>query len=276
MKTAQEIDYRPIHVEARFRLGRAASSAGQFELAERELERTFLDAVSVGHDRVAVKAGTALVFLLGHNQGRLEGARRWYSATDAIVRRRGERHEEVVSLVSAFGSALKRAGQIDEALKQFERAMEMSEAKYGPDHYECATPLNNLGNALLEQGKIEEARRYFERSRDLYERERGTRHPSVGYLHANLAAIEARLNRPAAAEPLFRRALEVWEPTLGPDHPDVVATRANLGRILVMLERTEEARLELEAARDARLRGIVDGHPPLEEIEQLLKELDQQ
>jgi protein O-GlcNAc transferase len=132
-----------------------------------------------------------------------------------------------VEVHSNLGSALRRAGRVDEAIASYRRALEISpgiaevwnnlgNAQLDQGRFDDAVesfrralglksnfakPYNNLGNALRYLGRLDEAVAAYRRAVEL--------DPDLAEAHNNLAIVLRMQNRPAEAESCCRRALKV-------------------------------------------------------------------
>jgi tetratricopeptide (TPR) repeat protein len=87
------------------------------------------------------------------------------------------------------GLVLYASGDLLEAERCFERALEIAEGAFGPDHPNVATVVNNLGLALRDSGNASGAKTCFERALDIGERARGPDDPMVATYSDNLDLV---------------------------------------------------------------------------------------
>jgi tetratricopeptide (TPR) repeat protein len=116
-----------------------------------------------------------------------------------------------------LGMALQQAGQMQEAIEDWEQAVRLN-----PDY---AEPHSNLGNGLLRTGRLSEAVGQYEQALRIK--------PDYAETHNNLAVALFRLGRVPEAISHWERALR-----LKPDYADA---HNNLGLALEWLGRTQEA-----------------------------------
>jgi tetratricopeptide (TPR) repeat protein len=194
------------------------------------------------------------------------------------------------TLRRTLGNLLGEYGELDEAKKELEQAIEIHEAL--PDQ-ELSVREDRVAfaGALWEAGEHEEARRQLdialagrapedadrcdceawrtrawvlceegdlEKSRDAYkdalellERVQGPEHPDTAEARTGLAVALAGLGRLEDGKAELERALEISEPALGPLHPEIAVIRSNLGGVLHSLGDLRGARSQLELALDA-------------------------
>jgi tetratricopeptide (TPR) repeat protein len=107
-----------------------------------------------------------------------------------------------------LGSALASRGQVDAAIVQYEKALEIK-----PD---LAQAHNNLGNALASRGQVDAAIARYEKALEIS--------PDYAQAHNNLGYVLAGRGRVDAAIAHFQHALEI--------NPDCVEAHYNVGAVL--------------------------------------------
>lgn len=117
----------------------------------------------------------------------------------------------------AIGASLWRGGQVDEAIDLFRKVLAAD-----PDHEQAH---NDLGSALVSLGRLDEAILHYRKAIELK--------PDFAEPHQNLGAVYLQTGRPEAAMEQFRRALEI--------KPDYVEVQHKLGVLLARQGRTDEA-----------------------------------
>jgi tetratricopeptide (TPR) repeat protein len=116
-----------------------------------------------------------------------------------------------------LGFALAQAGNYQEAIEQFERALRLK-----PDD---ADAHNNFGTALLRQGRVEDAIRHYEQVVQL--------EPNNAQAYFNLGVALERAGKLQNAIDQYRRALQI--------EPESAETHANLGNALFETGKLQEA-----------------------------------
>ncbi len=128
------------------------------------------------------------------------------------------------------GQALYEAGQFEQAIPAFRKALELGEREFGPDHRNTARLLNNLAKLYADLGRYDDAEPLYKRALDIKEQALGREHPDVATSLNNLAVLYSTQGRYADAEPLYKRALAIREKALGPDDPAVAQSLSNLAK----------------------------------------------
>jgi len=84
---------------------------------------------------------------------------------------------------------LKDLGDLQEAKKCFERALQIAEEVYGPDHPTVARDVNNLGSVLQDMGDLQEAKKCYERALKIRRACLGKDHPLTKRALENLKSL---------------------------------------------------------------------------------------
>lgn len=123
-----------------------------------------------------------------------------------------------------YGAAFSQAGYYDQAIREFNLALE-TDPDYAEAHY-------NLGTLYLNQGKADEARRHLERALEL-------RHDYPDALN-NLGLLAAKAGDSAQAIRYFQQAID--------QRPDYALAYYNLGNVYRREGRFSEAKQALDRA----------------------------
>ena len=169
--------------------------------------------------------------------------------------------ESTMRLLNETGIFLKSRAQFVEAKKNYERALAIGEAVYGPDHPDVAICVNNLGGVLKSLGDIEGAKKNYERALAIDEAVYGPDHPDVAIDVNNLGGVLRALGDIEGAKKNYERALAIGEAVYGPDHPTVAIRVNNLGSVLKALGDFEGAKKNYERALEIFGKYLGKEHP---------------
>jgi len=163
-------------------------------------------------------------------------------------------HEQNALLMAQVSTAtlLWREGQLEEAAKAFNEALDGLQKLHGEKHTNTCTAHHNLGLVLLAQNHLQEAGIHIRKARLGFIAEFGERHSLVLKARHNEALITYRIGKWQEAAQAFEEVLVVRREVLGAEHIDTLKTLCNLGLTLHNLHRDDEA---VEMLQDA-LRGL--------------------
>lgn len=176
------------------------------------------------------------------------------AARPVLEREYGADHEDLASLHEGMGDALSAEHQIAAALPHYLRAIEIRRKLLGPAAVPVAAGLYNLGTTLNEDGQFAEALRYLDQALPIYTAANSEHHVTVGVCQLERGrALHALGEFPAALA-----ALELARPILV-DQIDDLGVLGELhhllGAELWTAKRGDEARAEMQAARETYARG---------------------
>ncbi|MEV0582834.1 FxSxx-COOH system tetratricopeptide repeat protein [Nonomuraea sp. NPDC050310] len=158
--------------------------------------------------------------------------------------------------------ALRRNGQVDEALDLARRTFDLQKNASGMAHPDSLAAALCLGNALRAAGAIEEALELLEETVKLYPRMYGNDHPFRYGCDMNLALLLRVNDQVGRARELDRVALDGFDARLTRDHHFTLTCAINLASDLAMLGETESARALGEGTL-RRLRTLLGIDHPL-------------
>jgi len=169
--------------------------------------------------------------------------------------------ESTRRLLNESGLFLRSRAQFTEAKKNYERALAIGEASYGPDHPDVAIVVNNLGGVLRDLIDMEGAKKNFERALAIGKSAYGPDHPHVAIYVNNLGRVLQDLGDMEGAKKNFERALAIDEAAYGPDHPTVAIRVNNLGSVLQDLGDLQGAKKNFERALAIFTKFLGEDHP---------------
>ena len=168
--------------------------------------------------------------------------------------------ELVYSIMECLAGYLQLTGQFNEALRRYQRALEIREREFGVDNVTSAGTMNNIGEVYRCQGKFNDAVSCYERALELYEQEFGADHIQSADTINNLGLVYDSQGKYDDAISCYERALKLNEREFGIDHIDSANTLANLGNVYSSLGRDDEAILWLQRAINIQEREFGVNH----------------
>ena len=248
---AQALEWPPIEAEVHYAIGLAENSLAHYDVAATEIERAFFLAGDAGHDRLAFRASSKLLQVLGDELERFEMGRHWGELAEMFLDRLGlEGTVDEGDLALSFGNVLSAENKLDEALASYQRARDLWADALGPEHPSVGTALNNIGIIQRKQAKYDEALASMTEALQIREATLGANHPKVGDALYNIGNVRRQLGQDDEALALFQRALGIWKSGLGPRHRTVAFGLSNIGNVHFGRGELDEALALYEQARD--------------------------
>ncbi len=170
-------------------------------------------------------------------------------------------HPERLRARSRLSSALRHAGEHDEAIRIGEALVADSAEILGTEHPETLAARHGLAYALRDAGRVGEAIAIYEPLLADRERILGATHAATLMTRNNLAYAYHDSGRFALAITIHEGVLANRERLLGREHPSTLTTRNNLARSLQAAGRTDAAITILEPLLADRKRILGAEHP---------------
>lgn len=145
------------------------------------------------------------------------------------------------SLRHHLARVLEGEGLHEEAVREYELAIDSMESVEGSDSPRLIAWLGNLAAAQKARGELREADRHSRRALGLARTRLGWQHPTTAAYCDQVAGIAYMNGQYDVAEPLYREALEITERAFGPRHAATAACLGNLGTVLDARRKFQEA-----------------------------------
>jgi len=170
---------------------------------------------------------------------------------------------DTASMLDLAATYLRGRGQYRQALIEFNRAREITEAAVGPDHPDMSTRHGHLGLVLRDLGDLQGARKQLERALQITEGTFGPDHLDMGIWRGNLGLVLQDLADLQGAREEVERALQITEAALGPDHATVGIRCSYYGLVLHALGDLGGAREQLDRALRITEAALGPDHPDM-------------
>ncbi|WP_067132050.1 FxSxx-COOH system tetratricopeptide repeat protein [Microtetraspora malaysiensis] len=155
-----------------------------------------------------------------------------------------------------------RKGEVDEAVRIFEKVLGVYEEKLGREHSDTLMIMNNLGGALAErEDQLVRARSLYEYLIAVRTRTVGERAPETMIAVNNLGKVYRRLGDLDAAYEISSRALRIGVEVEGEEDPGTLLRMNNLAEVLRVQGNIEESRQLHEKALGLRRKVLGGKHP---------------
>ena len=212
----------------------------------------FQAALRSGHDACAARLAARLA-----NRAALETddavARDWAHTALALAERSGAGARVQSRALSQLGMVAARNGELEQAERDFERAIALAEE--AGDEVTRLEAIADMSTVYANKGELSKGSEALERvlagQRALY----GDEHPKVAHELLNISTFKMLAGKYDEAEAPLRRAIEIWERTYGKDYFKLTQALRNVS---MLAARRGDAQGELEAVR--RMTAITEKH----------------
>jgi len=114
----------------------------------------------------------------------------------------------VANTYNNIGIVYRNKGDLENALLQHQRALEIRTRLVGSEHPEVATSYSNMAVVRGRQGHYEESARLFEEGHNICMKVYGYHHPQIAKSHVNKAWISIKTGNERECREHLSRALE--------------------------------------------------------------------
>jgi tetratricopeptide (TPR) repeat protein/predicted Ser/Thr protein kinase len=254
--------HAPTHGAALLQLGTALELTGNFADAADRTEQALLVAIGAEDDRLAARAATFLVFILGERLGRTDDAEAFVRHAEVALARIDHPAELELDHISNTAALRRAQGRLEESADGHARALAGRRELHGDRSLRVAVAAHNYALVLFELGRFDEALALAREAIETREALIGSEHPLVASTRLAVGASLVRVGRVDEGLEHFERAVAISQASLGPTHQQTLAASANYGIALRMAGDVERSVEVLTATREA-LRAQPDGDHPL-------------
>ncbi|CAF3836107.1 unnamed protein product [Rotaria sp. Silwood1] len=128
---------------------------------------------------------------------------------------------QIATHYNNIGLVLKQQDKYDEALKHYERALEIKLAHLPPRHPSLATAYSNISGIYQSRKNYSKALSFLEKTLEIKQKSLPPNHPSLIATHRNMATALDGLHRYEEAVQHAQYAVDIARRTFGTDHSDV-------------------------------------------------------
>lgn len=162
-----------------------------------------------------------------------------------------------------LGIAYRGAGELDEAMEQYQVNLELAKRVHGKEHIEVASAYNNIGTIFYLKQDIGQAAEYFAKTAAIIEGIFGPNHQRLGASLNNAGLSYYAMKEYDKAAEYLERAQRVKEANLGMDHPETAIGYTNLASIYIQNGDYEAAEQNYLRSISVRENSYGKNHPDL-------------
>ena len=176
-------------------------------------------------------------------------------------------YEEALSR-NNLGAVLWRQGRIEEALAEFQQALDlrMNDPDVGPEHPYTTTSMGNVAASLMALGRFEESYAMYGEALRLRRLALGDDHPRNAALLNMMGQVRWNLEDVDGAERHWQEALAIRRARLPADHASTGASLNAVARVALHRGDLETTETLLTQALGIKRAAYGDGHPGVADI----------
>jgi len=244
----------PMRLSGLHRRGRLKLIIGRYLEGGEDAAAASHLATTIGDDLSALRASAIAIYAYTE-AGDYDNARWWSRFADALLERDDLSAQARSEALGAQGGMHRYLGELDEAARKFEAALDLALSDPDTDPFVIAGSWTNLGNVYLDAGNAEQAIRTFHEAVTRNTAVSGPDHPNTATARLNLAAAYNLGDQHDKAIAQYTAARSVLAATTDESSDFVAYCDLGLGQVAAGTGDHSAAVEHLERARAGYLRA---------------------
>jgi tetratricopeptide (TPR) repeat protein len=154
-------------------------------------------------------------------------------------------------------------GNYTEAIKYYEKSLEIREKTLPANHPHLATSYNNIGAVYVNMGEYSRALSYYEKALEIKQKTLPANHPHLASSYNNIGGVYDKMGEYSKALSSHEKALEILQKTLPANHPDLAGSYGNIGGVYYNMGEYSKALSYYEKALEIFEKTLPANHPHL-------------
>ncbi|CAF4222907.1 unnamed protein product, partial [Rotaria sordida] len=154
-------------------------------------------------------------------------------------------------------------GQYNEAIKFYQKSLDIEEKTLPPNHPDLATSYNNIGSVYNKMGEYSKALSSHEKSLAINKIAHPPNHPNLATSYNNIGSVYNKMGEYSKALSSYERSVEIKKIALPPNHPDSAASYNNIGLVYDNMGEYTKALSSYERALEIWKIALPPNHPHL-------------
>ncbi|MEM9459677.1 MAG: tetratricopeptide repeat protein [Myxococcota bacterium] len=247
-QAARASDYAPVIAEIGYEQAQLQLVAGHYQEAFATLRRAYATAVGVGHDPLAARAASSLLFVSAQRLGEYDVALAWADSAVALAERGDPGGALPATVQGYYSQLLALRGEHAQAEEQQREVLRTVIRTSGERSLAVASAKHQLAFVLAVGGRRDQALPLIEQVVAITSDVLGPEHPRTTGARAQLANALRLAGQWRRAQQMFGDVLALQRRTLRPQHPALAFTLVNLASVELMVGQLDQA---LERGQEA-------------------------
>jgi tetratricopeptide (TPR) repeat protein len=169
------------------------------------------------------------------------------------------------NIYDRLGSVKYNQGEYNEAIRFYEKSLEIYKKTLPPTHSNLAVSHNNIGNVYFNMGNYSKALSSYEQALEIQQHSLPSNHPDLAMSFNNIGEVYKKMGEHSKALSSYGKALQIWQQSLPPNHPNLGVYYNNVGEVYNNIGEYSKAFSSHEKALDIRQQALPPNHPDLAE-----------
>jgi tetratricopeptide (TPR) repeat protein len=162
-----------------------------------------------------------------------------------------------------IGSVKNHQGEYEEAIKFFEKDLEISQKILPKDHPDLISSYNNIGTVHFNMGEYSKALSQYKKCLEIRRQSLPPDHLDLAASYNNIGVMYKNMGEYSKALLSHENALAIQQRSLPPNHPDLAASYGNIGLTYMHLGEYSNALSFLEKTVEIQRQSLPSNHPHL-------------
>jgi tetratricopeptide (TPR) repeat protein len=171
--------------------------------------------------------------------------------------------KEKAPVFNQLGMMKNIQGEFKEAIRLYEKSLEIYGKTSPANHLDLAWPYDNAGVAYYNMGDYLKALSSHVKALKIRQQSLPPNHPDLASSYNNIGVLHAQMGEYTMALPNFEKAHAIKEKQLPSNHPDLASSYDNIGNVYRSLGEYSKALSAHEKAQDIFQRALPANHPDL-------------
>ncbi|CAM4837505.1 unnamed protein product [Rotaria magnacalcarata] len=154
-------------------------------------------------------------------------------------------------------------GKYQEAVKFYEKSLEIERKTLPEDDASLAPTYSNIGTVYKNMGEYSKALEYYEKSHKIKEISLPPNHPSLAATYGNIGIVYDNMGEYSKALEFYEKSLKIKEISLPPNHPSLATSYNNIGGVYANMGEYSKALEYYEKDLKIALKSLPSTHPDL-------------
>ncbi|CAM2727748.1 unnamed protein product [Rotaria socialis] len=130
-----------------------------------------------------------------------------------------------------LGWLKRQQGKYPEAVKFYEKSLEIYRKTLSEDDASLAPTYGNIGQVYDSMGEYSKALEFYEKSLKIYEISLPANHPDLATSYNNIGKVYDNMGEYSKALEFYEKSLKIYEISLPANHPDLATSYNNIGLV---------------------------------------------
>jgi tetratricopeptide (TPR) repeat protein len=154
-------------------------------------------------------------------------------------------------------------GEYHEAIRFYEKSLEISQKSLPPNHPHLASSYNNIGAVYFNMGDYPKALSSHEKALAIKQQSLPPNHPDLATSYNNIGALYDSICAYPKALSSYEKALAIKQQSLPPNHPDLASSYLGIGNVYQNMGDYPKALSYYEKALAIQQQSLPPNHPDL-------------